>query len=160
MDNYYDKKHHIWDPSRFDTNVYLFHNNYVESLSTFVKSCKTNMYIASIGACDGTSDKLLDLFYRYKHWRALLVEANALNVAALQSLLESKDITHNSIIVSGAIMSKCYNSTIMLRTPNADPNDIKLPHWLRRQAGSIPTPEELQKNLKHKNVWNISEVKP
>ena len=156
--NYFEKKHEVWDPERFDTNLNLFHSNYVDSLSSFAYSCDRLMYVASIGACDGTSDKLLDYFYRSKHWRAVLVEANTANVIALNTLLETKNVNSNSLIVSGAIMAVCENSTVMLRTPNADPNDPSLPHWLRRQAGSIPTPEEFQKNLKHKKVWTMTEV--
>ena len=157
-ENFHDQDHPLWDISSFNRNNELFNTKYVVKLSGLTKECKSDFFLVSVGACDGTSDQVIEQFYSREHWKGVFVEAYQPNVVVLEQKIKEKDAGARSLVLPVAAMEECVNSTVMLRSPTADVNNAKVPHWLRRQSSSVPTPEELAKNRKFKKVWKITEV--
>jgi len=113
-----------------------------------------------IGACDGTSDiTIKHRFLKYEHWRAAFVEPMSNNVADLRNMLVSLGVANRSHVIHAACTAKCSSPTIFVERPlyegRLDKKNQTLPHWLRRQIGSI-LPENRKTARKD---WMVEEVK-
>jgi len=112
-----------------------------------------------IGACDGTSDiTIKHRFLKYNHWRAAFVEPMSNNVADLRNLLSSLGVANRSHVIHAACTAECQKPTIFVERPlyegRVDKKNQTLPHWLRRQIGSV-LPENRKTPRKD---WMIEEV--
>ena len=112
-----------------------------------------------IGACDGTSDiTIKHRFLKYNHWRAAFVEPMSNNVADLRNLLSNLGVANRSHVIHAACTAECQKPTIFVERPlyegRVDKKNQTLPHWLRRQIGSV-LPENRKTPRKD---WMIEEV--
>eukprot|EP01006_Ploeotia_vitrea_P062124 TRINITY_DN80416_c0_g1_i1.p1 TRINITY_DN80416_c0_g1~~TRINITY_DN80416_c0_g1_i1.p1 ORF type:complete len:300 (-),score=-32.00 TRINITY_DN80416_c0_g1_i1:57-956(-) len=126
-------------------NIFIFHKIFVGKLSELSKSCNEPFYFASIGACDGTSDKAIELFYQNKHWNGVFVEAYPPNIGALNEKLNENNAMKRALVLSAAAMEHCTNSTIYLRTPSVDFNNTQVRHWIRRQSAHVPSEFDMKR---------------
>jgi len=157
--NFYLSNHDIWDQIEKKRNVGLFNNQYVTTLSETMKACRDILYFSSFGACDGTSDKTIEMYLKSAHWRGVMVEAFPSNIAALTNILADRGALQRSLVLEAAAMEECDGPTVSLRSPVAEPDDSSKPHWLRRQSSSVVTQEQAEKNKLFPKVWKLTDVR-
>jgi len=95
-----------------------------------------------IGACDGTNDRTIrDRYLKTSHWRACFVEPMSNNVDDLRQFLVDKGVDNRGFVIRAAATSVCKAPTIFVERPlyeeKQKATNKTIPHWLRRQIGSI-----------------------
>jgi hypothetical protein len=108
------------------------------------------------GACDGTHDKTISKYFiPNDHWRAVFVEPVSFNVVDLARFLGSKGVADRSYVLKAAATSACGSPTIKIERPLYEEKNGTIPHWLRRQIGSV-----LPKHRDHaRPEWTTEEVR-
>lgn len=137
-------------------------NGYCRHLSEVFKERGAKVNFVMIGACDGTNDVTIRTHYLpNEHWRGIFVEPFAMNVRDLIQNLAFKNATSRSMVLQAAATEVCAGPTLTLERPlyeekMAAGNSSKpIPHWLRRQIGSIlPTHREHARK-----EWTLEEVR-
>ena len=116
-----------------------YFDRYAQRLSKLFKSIPGALVnFAMIGACDGTNDPTIrERFLPNAHWRGVFVEPMSNNYDDLVRHLEEKGAIARSYPIRGAATSVCTSPTIMVERPLYEEKNKSLPHWLRRQIGSI-----------------------
>ena len=116
-----------------------YFDRYCQRLSKLFKSIPgATVNFAMIGACDGTNDPTIrERYLPNSHWRGVFVEPMSNNYADLVRHLEEKGAGERSLALRGAATSTCSSPTIMVERPLYEEKNKSLPHWLRRQIGSI-----------------------
>lgn len=113
-----------------------------------------------IGACDGTNDRTIrDRYLKTSHWRACFVEPMSNNVEDLRNFLVEKKVDNRGFVIRAAATSVCKDPTIVVERPlyeeKQKATNKTIPHWLRRQIGSI-----LPKHRNHARPdWITEEVR-
>lgn len=123
----------------FHTNTASdFFNGYARKISNVFKKYEAKVNFAMVGACDGTGDNTIKYLYLpNRHWRGVFVEPISINVRDLIKFMADNDVAHRSLVIRAAATSECANSTITLERPLYEEKNKTIPHWLRRQIGSI-----------------------
>lgn len=134
-----------------------FFNGYARRISDIFKKVDAKVNFAMVGACDGTGDNTIKhLYLPNSHWRGVFVEPMGINVRDLIQYMSVKNAAHRSLIIRAAATSVCLNATLQVERPlYEEKNDSSIPHWLRRQIGSV-----LPTTRKHaRKEWIIEEVR-
>lgn len=116
-----------------------FFNGYAKLLSKVFKNYNAKVNFVMIGACDGTGDNTIKhLYLPNNHWRGVFVEPLTMNIRDLIRYMSINNATHRSYIIQAAATAKCKSSTLLMERPlYEEKNDSSIPHWLRRQIGSL-----------------------
>ncbi len=152
-----------WDPLESAHNSRHFDNQFVDRLSKLTNTYDDTFRLVLVGACDGdpSYDDHLRRYYINSHWRGVLVEALAPNVANLTNILGAIGAQERTRVMHAALAKDCPRSTITFTAPALE-NHTNAPHWYRWQIGhALPPPVEgaaaadkrKQQNLKQ----NVSE---
>lgn len=149
---YWRKKFH----SR-STQDFFF--KYVEQLTKIFSKKGAILNFASIGACDGISDPTIKYqFLKYPNWRGVFVEPMSNNFRDLEAFLDSKGALSRSFLLRAAATEVCESPTIVVERPmyeELNTNNQTIPHWLRRQIGSILPAHR----SKARRDWTTEEVR-
>ena len=132
-----------------------FFDNYLRRLSKIFLEKSAIVNFVLVGACDGISDPTIKYrFLKLDHWRAVFVEPMTINVRDLRSFLDSNGALNRSHIIQAAVTDRCESPTIQVERPLYEEKNTSLPHWMRRQIGSI-----LPKHRDHpRKEWMLEEV--
>lgn len=137
-------------------------NGYCKRLSDVFRDIGANINFVMIGACDGTNDVTIrESFLPNPHWKAVFVEPFTINVKDLRANLEHKNVTRRSTVLQGAATSECKTPTLVLERPLYEEKMLAgntskpVPHWLRRQIGSILPPHR----SRPRKDWITEEVR-
>lgn len=119
-----------------------YFDQYVKKLSKLFMNHNAIVNFAMVGACDGKTDPTIKYrFLTNDHWRGVFVEPMEMNVRDLSSFLEEKGGINRSYILKAAATDVCESPTITVERPlyeeKAALENKTVPHWLRRQIGSI-----------------------
>lgn len=112
-----------------------------------------------VGACDGVTDPVIKFqFLKQPHWRGVFVEPMSINVIDLEKFIYDNNGSNRSVIIRAAATDVCQSPTIDVERPLYEEKAAKenktVPHWLRRQIGSI-----LPKNRNHaRRDWVVETV--
>lgn len=134
-----------------------FFDQYLRKLSKVFKESNAIVNFALVGACDGISDPTIK--YRYlklDHWRGVFVEPMTINVRDLTKFLADNGAANRSLVIQAAATDVCAEPTIKVERPlyEEKANSSSIPHWLRRQIGSI-----VPKTRDHaRPEWMLEEV--
>ena len=125
--------------SRSTTDYFNF---YVRRLSDIYKKNNAEVNFAMVGACDGISDPVIKFqFLKQPHWKGVFVEPMSINVRDLHLYLSNNNASSRSLIIRAAATDVCRSPTIDVERPLYEEKALKenktVPHWLRRQIGSI-----------------------
>lgn len=141
----------------FSKNNQLF-DDYVIKFSDAMKSCGSYFQYISVGACDGTSDSMIQAFYDRSHWNAVFVEASPPNVEALNAKIIEKQILDRSYVLHVAAMEYCKAPTVDFARPIGF-DEKKAKHWLRRQIGRVPEGDNAVEYFKkNSKKWAVDTV--
>jgi hypothetical protein len=136
-----------------------YFDRYSVRISNIFKQNQAFVNFVSVGACDGTTDPIIkDRFLKNEHWRAVFVEPMTPNVRDLEKFIDSKGALGRSHIIQAAATDVCTTPTIKVERPLYEEKAIAenktIPHWLRRQIGSI-----VPANRDHaRPEWTLEEV--
>jgi len=143
-----------------------YFDRYAERMSKLFKSVGATLNFAMIGACDGTADPMIrNRFLPNKHWKAVFVEPMSVNYNDLVKHLEQNGAMDRSLAIRGAATSLCPNPTIIVERPLYEEKNKSLPHWLRRQIGSIVPEHRIKKaeaagkDVKARPEWVLETVR-
>lgn len=115
-----------------------FFNGYGRKISNIFKKYEAKVNFAMVGACDGTGDNTIKYLYLpNSHWRGVFVEPMSINIRDLIKYMAEQNAAHRSLIIRAAATSECHNATITVERPLYEEKNKTIPHWLRRQIGSI-----------------------
>jgi FkbM family methyltransferase len=122
------------------TTDYFYH--YAKKLSETFKTQSAEVNFVMVGACDGVTDPLIKFhFLKQSHWRAVFVEPISINVRDLRQFIDENQASDRSHIIRAAATSVCETPTVDMERPlyeeKASAQNKTVPHWLRRQIGSI-----------------------
>lgn len=133
-----------------------FFNGYARKISNVFAQFNAKVNFAMVGACDGTGDNTIKhLYLPNDHWRGVFVEPMSINVRDLITYMASKNAGHRSLIIRAAATSVCKNATLFVERPLYEEKNASIPHWLRRQIGSI-----LPEHRNHpRKEWTLEEVR-
>jgi len=123
----------------------VFFDKYAQVLSKAFKAEGAHVNFAMVGACDGLADPTIrERFLPNKHWRGVFVEPMSVNIRDLLRYMESHGVHDRSFVLRAAASSRCDEPTIHVERPLYEEKETskgdkgkKLPHWLRREIGSI-----------------------
>lgn len=151
-----DYNHSEWRRMYHSSSAADFFNAYARKLSKVFKDVNAKLNFAMVGACDGTGDNTIKhLYLPNDHWRGVFVEPMSINVRDLILYLAEKNVAHRSKVIRGAATSHCDNATLFVERPLYEEKNASLPHWLRRQIGSV-----LPEHRKHaRKEWTLEEVR-
>ncbi len=111
---------------------------YAQRLSDVFLENKARVNFILIGACDGTHDKTIrDRFLPNLNWNGVFVEPIAMNFNDLNKFIEQNNATERSITFKAAVTDECATPTVPVKVAKYESKDPNLPHWLRREIGSI-----------------------
>jgi hypothetical protein len=115
-----------------------FFEGYNLKLTRIFNRFDVHINFVLIGACDGISDKTIKTkFLKFPNWRAVYVEPMENNFNDLKTFLEDRGGMNRSHLIKAACTSKCANPTLVVERPLYEEKNASLPHWMRRQIGSI-----------------------
>lgn len=125
--------------SRWPTDYFNF---YVKKLSGIFKSNNAEVNFAMVGACDGVTDPIIKFqFLKQPHWKGVFVEPMSINIKDLESFIHVNGASNRSLIIRAAATDVCKSPTIDVERPLYEEKAAKenktVPHWLRRQIGSV-----------------------
>jgi hypothetical protein len=151
-----DYNHTEWRLAFHSSSASDFFNGYARRISDIFKSFDAKVNFVMVGACDGTGDKTIKkLYIPNSHWRGVFVEPMSINVRDLIKFMANQNAAHRSLIIRAAATSHCENNTIKIERPLYEEKNASIPHWLRRQIGSI-----LPEHRNHpRKEWTIEEVR-
>lgn len=133
-----------------------FFDQYIRKLSAIYEKEKAIVNFVMIGACDGITDPTIKYrFNKYEHWRGVFVEPVEMNFRDLSTFLTDSGSIDRSYLIRAAATHHCELPTIKMERPMYEEKNASLPHWLRRQIGSI-LPEHRDHPRKE---WTIEEVR-
>lgn len=148
-----------WDPTywrakrgRTESDIFNF---YLSRMSTAFQNHGANLNFVSVGACDGTADKAIDMFLlpNNSHWHGVFVEPMSNNVRDLHKRLEKFNVTDRSTVIRAAATRHCTEDTLRVQRPLYEETKPETPHWLRRQIGGVVT-----KDAPPKAHWVFEDV--
>jgi hypothetical protein len=114
----------------------------------------------SVGSCDGSSDKLLKMYYRNQHWKGILIEGNLENVKIMESRLRNESAVDRSLVLPVAMMGTCQNETVEFASPKIEAFNPNAKHWMRRQVGRVVrVSRNRHKDITKDRKWKIDRVK-
>eukprot|EP01032_Pedospumella_encystans_P014682 gene14682-16844_t len=151
-----DYNYSEWRVTFHSKSTVDFFNGYAKKLSDLFKEQNAKVNFAMIGACDGTSDNTIkNLYLKNDHWRGVFVEPLTMNVRDLIKFMAKHEAQSRSLIIHAAATSECERPTIVMERPLYEEKNASIPHWLRRQIGSI-----LPENRDHaRKEWTTEEVR-
>lgn len=115
-----------------------FFEHYVEQLSDLFGEKGAMVNFVMIGACDGTHDRTIsERFIPNLHWRGVFVEPFEINHRDLVNFIETHGAKDRATILRAAATFRCNDTTIKMKRPTFEEKNKSLPHWMRRQIGSI-----------------------
>lgn len=115
-----------------------FFEHYVEKFSNVFNQVGAMVNFVMIGACDGTHDRTIsDRFVPNAHWRGVFVEPFEINHNDLVQFMTSKGVLNRATILRAAATFRCNDTTIKMKRPTFEEKNKSLPHWMRREIGSI-----------------------
>lgn len=147
-----------WSPT-FRENTLKF-EDFVTMLSDYMLSCNSKFQFISVGACDGTSDPMIRMFYSSKNWNGLFIEASPPNIKYLREKLVEERSLDRSYILHAAAMEYCSEPTIEFARPLVEEqNGTDAKHWVRRQVGRVPKSADAVRWFKRKSSsWALDKV--
>lgn len=135
-----------WRISFHSRSPSTYFDQFANRLSKVFKAVGATVNFAMIGACDGTNDPTIrDRYLPNSHWKGVFVEPMSVNYNDLVKHLEEKGAAQRSHPIRGAATSKCTSPTIVVERPLYEEKNASLPHWLRRQIGSIVPEQRIAK---------------
>lgn len=115
-----------------------FFEHYVEQLSDLFDVKKALVNFVMVGACDGTHDRTIrDRFLPSNHWRGVFVEPFEINHRDLVAFMDSHGAKDRATVLRAAATLRCNETTIKMKRPTFEEKNKSLPHWMRREIGSI-----------------------
>lgn len=111
-----------------------FFIGYIEKFSKIAKKIGATVNFASIGACDGSNDDIIEMFLAKSHWHGVFIEPMSDNFADLTNFLATNGVTNRSTTIRGAATAECKEPFLEVKKPVFGDEE---PHWRRRQIGSI-----------------------
>eukprot|EP01039_Chlorochromonas_danica_P007692 gene7692-8499_t len=145
-----------WKTAFHSSSASDFFHGYAKKISEVFREAGAKVNFALVGACDGNGDKTIKkLYIPNSHWRGVFVEPMSINVRDLIKFLAEKNIGHRSLVLRGAATLECAEPTIKVERPLYEEKNASIPHWLRRQIGSV-----LPAHRDHaRREWTIEEVR-
>lgn len=130
---------------------------YAQKLSDVFLSNGGKVNFVLVGACDGTHDKTIrDRFIPNQNWNAVFVEPISYNFNDLNTFLQTNGVSNRSITIKAAVTDSCPTKTVPVKVAKYEEKDPNLPHWLRREIGSIlSSAKEAEKLGK---MWTVEDV--
>eukprot|EP01038_Epipyxis_sp_PR26KG_P004821 gene4821-6756_t len=133
-----DYNYTFWRTEFHSRSTVDFFNGYAKKLSNIFKSNNAKVNFAMVGACDGTGDNTIKYIYLpNNHWRGVFVEPISFNVRDLINYLSNNNVSHRSVVIHAAATSQCATPTLTVERPLYEEKNVSIPHWLRRQIGSV-----------------------
>lgn len=124
---------------------YYFHH-YSGVLSDIFQDKSAHLNFALVGACDGTHDLTIsDRFLKNDHWRGVFVEPFEINYRDLVKFMEDSHAIDRAYVLKAAATHRCNDTTIKMKRPTFEEKNKSLPHWLRRQVGSVVPYDKLDR---------------
>lgn len=115
-----------------------FFEHYVEQLSDLFSEKNAMVNFVMVGACDGTHDRTIrDRFLPSNHWRGVFVEPFEINHRDLVAFMDSHGAKDRATVLRAAATFRCNDTTIKMKRPTFEEKNKTLPHWMRREIGSI-----------------------
>ena len=147
-----------WAPT-FRENIQKF-EDFVAMLSGFLLSCNSKFQFISVGACDGTSDPMIRMFYDNKNWNAVFIEASPPNIKYLHEKLIEEKSNDRVYVLHAAAMEYCNEPTVEFARPLVEEKNITgAQHWMRRQVGRVPKSTDAVRWFKRKSgSWALDKV--
>lgn len=115
-----------------------FFNHYVTKLSDMFEKRKAVVNFAMVGACDGTHDVTIrENFLPNSHWRGVFVEPFEINHRDLVKFMADNGGGSRAHVMRAAATFRCNDTFIKMKRPTFEEKNKTLPHWMRREIGSI-----------------------
>lgn len=156
-----DYDYNEWRKSFRSRSTVDFFNGYAKKLSSLFKSYNAKVNFVMVGACDGTGDNTIKhLYLPNQHWRGVFVEPLTMNVRDLIGYMSNHQASHRSLIIQAAATAECKSPTIVMERPLYEEKNASIPHWLRRQIGSLLPSSTNPKARNHpRRDWTTEEVR-
>ena len=123
-----------------------FFDHYVQVLSDIFKEKRAKINFVLVGACDGTHDNTIrDRYLPNDHWRGVFVEPFEINYNDLVKFMEEHGVADRTYVLHGAATRQCNESMIKMKRPTFEEKNKSLPHWMRRQIGSVVPVDKLDR---------------
>lgn len=123
-----------------------FFDHYVEVLSDIFKEKKAKINFVLVGACDGTHDNTIrDRYIPNEHWRGVFVEPFEINYNDLVKFMEGQGVADRTYVLHAAATRQCNSTMMKMKRPTFEEKNKSLPHWMRRQIGSIVPIDKLDR---------------
>lgn len=111
---------------------------YAQKISDSFAANKAKVNFVLVGACDGTHDKTIrDRFLPNENWNGVFVEPITMNFKDLNKFLADNKVESRSITIQAAVTDECKTPTVPMKVAKYEEKDPNLPHWMRREIGSI-----------------------
>ena len=158
---YRDYDYNEWRKTFHSRSTVDFFNGYAKKLSDLFKSYNAKVNFVLVGACDGTGDNTIKhLYLPNHHWRGVFVEPLTMNVRDLIGYMSRHHASHRSLIMQAAATAECKTPTIVMERPLYEEKNASIPHWLRRQIGSLLPSSTNPKARNHpRRDWTTEEVR-
>jgi hypothetical protein len=123
-----------------------FFDHYIQLLSNIFKEKGAKVNFVLVGACDGTHDGTISQRYLPNdHWRGVFVEPFEINYKDLVSFMETQGVGERTYVLHAAATRQCQDSMIKMKRPTFEEKNKSLPHWMRRQIGSVVPLDKLDR---------------
>jgi len=156
-----DYDYNEWRKSFHSRSTVDFFNGYAKKLSSLFNSYNAKVNFVMVGACDGTGDNTIKhLYLPNQHWRGVFVEPLTMNVRDLIGYMSNHQASHRSMIIQAAATAECKTPTIVMERPLYEEKNASIPHWLRRQIGSLlPSSTNPKARNYPRRDWTTEEVR-
>jgi hypothetical protein len=135
-----------YDPNEWKMQPQYMFERYIKVLSDIFEEKGAKVNFALVGACDGTHDKTITEGYLpHDHWRGVFVEPFEINFNDLKNFMESKSVMHRTHLIHAAATTACTSTTIKMKRPTFEEKNKSLPHWMRREIGSVVPLDKLDR---------------